>query len=506
MNAQRRPLFLATTSGDELLPPPPEPTWTHEAKDSGSRTGRRNGPATGVNEPGAKPQLVPGVSAGILAAQRSVIGAILADNSVYEIAAEALDVKDFNDEVSAILYGAIVDIIEGKIPGISIADPVAVSLHHSVARRLTLADIQAFAAAGSTEADVIQSHVNLIRNDASERNLGEAVLRAREVLAEDRDVGSKADSINQLMSTAYEDRSLPTCSLGAAAVTALTDMAAAAKDGKPQLGISYGLPELDALTAGLHGGELVIIAARPGVGKTALALAIGISAAAAGRPAVMASMEMKAVELSKRAISVVTDIDGQALRIGALNEDEWERAIAGAEYLLTLPFECIDTPGIKCAALARRARKLRRQGKLDLLMVDYLQIMTPTSNAMSREQQISEISRTLKMIAMELNIPVIALSQLSRASEARADRRPQLTDLRESGSLEQDADVVLFVHREEMGKKGGANSGLAELILGKQRAGPLGDIPVNFDGKTTKFTSRSHVGSHKQAARVRLAH
>lgn len=466
MIPQRRNLFAPPVSSEDPAPIAAEPAWQPDS-----------------------------VSPGMYAAQRAVIGAILQDNSVFEIAAEALVPADFSDDISALVYGAVADIVEGKIPGVNIADPVAVSLHHAVVGKLTLAELQAFSDAVSLTPEQVESYVSLVRNDAAERNLGQAWREAGKVLKEATDASSKAESINQLLSNSYEDRSLSITTLGAAAISALNQTAQAAKEGKPQLGISYGLPELDAITAGMHDGELIIIAARPGVGKTALALGIGIYAAAAGAQVVMASMEMKAIELSKRAISFVSDVDSQAIRIGALTEEQWEQAITGTEYIDTLPFEVIDTPGVTVAALARRCRKLKRQGKLRLLIVDYLQIMSASNSRLNREQQISEISRGLKKLAMELSIPVIALAQLNRGLENRLDRRPQLSDLRESGSLEQDADVVLFVHREEMGKKGAASSGPAEIIVGKQRAGPLGDIPVHYEGKTTKFSSREQAAN-----------
>ena len=420
----------------------------------------------------------------IVMAERAVVGAILKDNSLFDVVIDIARAEDFSEPATRAAFAAITTIIEGGVDGITVADSISLACLPSVCQLAPLETLQGWCLIGDVSADAVASHARAVCNAAAERSLGSAVSEAQVIFQRgDATLEEKASSIQQKLTLATDVRSLPIKGLGVAAVEALAELADRASRGETGIGIPSGFADLDALTAGFHGGQLIIIAARPGIGKTAFALTVGLATAAAGYPTLMASMEMKARELSKRAMANVSEVDSHALRVGALSESDWEAAVNAAEYLKTLPFEIVDLPSVNLTALTTVARRLHREGRLKLLIIDYLQIMetTRTKNG-NREQEVAALSRGLKKLAMQLDIPVIALSQLSRAVETRISRRPQMSDLRESGALEQDADVIMFIHRED--EEG-------EVIVEKQREGPTGVVPVGYAKKNTRFYSKS---------------
>jgi len=257
-------------------------------------------------------------------------------------------------------------------------------------------------------------------------------------------------------------------------------------------GIACGFPQFDELTAGLQPSELVILAARPSMGKTALALNICSHAALhLHRTVGIFSLEMSHQQLFLRLLCSEGQIDAHRLRTGRVSRDQWQSVIKIYGSLAEAPIFIDDTAGIGILEMRAKARRLKREHGLDLLVVDYLQLMRGRGSYDSRQQEISDISRSLKELAKELQIPVLALSQLSRAPEQRSgDHRPQLSDLRESGAIEQDADVVMFLFREELYKRDDPTiEGKAELIIGKQRNGPVGTVHLNFIRKFTRFVN-----------------
>jgi replicative DNA helicase len=315
----------------------------------------------------------------------------------------------------------------------------------------------------------------------------------------------------------------------AQALTTAVDMAAHAyqRDGKLS-GLATGLDDLDRMMGGLQPSDLIILAGRPGMGKSALATNIGYNIAKAWRGEVKPdghqitvnggivgffSLEMSAEQLATRIISEQTTIPSNHIRRGNITEADFERIKDYSVELQHLPFFVDETGGLSVAQLAARARRLKRQRGLDLLVIDYLQLLSGSTKRSSenRVQEITEITTKLKALAKELNIPILALSQLSRQVESRDDKRPQLSDLRESGSIEQDADVVLFVFREEYYHKmrkplesnrekfaewmaeGDKVDGKAEVIIGKQRHGPTGTVELQFEGAVTRFSSLARV-------------
>jgi replicative DNA helicase len=258
------------------------------------------------------------------------------------------------------------------------------------------------------------------------------------------------------------------------------------------IGTPTGFRTLDVSLGGLQSSDLIIVAARPGMGKTAFALNIAAHAASEHQMNVgVFSLEMSRQQLGFRLLSLFTRIDQQRLRMGWVHDDEWERIIEQTQRLSESPIWIDDTPGLSVTTLRSKARRLHAQHSLGLLIVDYLQLMHATIDGkrpQNREQEVTEISRGLKSLAKELNVPVLALAQLSRAVEGRASKTPQLSDLRESGSQEQDADVVMFICREEMyNPENSEAKGTADIIIAKQRNGPVGTIRLGFEASQTRF-------------------
>ena len=263
-------------------------------------------------------------------------------------------------------------------------------------------------------------------------------------------------------------------------------------------GVPTGFYDFDRMTSGLQPGDLVVLAARPSMGKTALAINIAEHVALnEGLPVAVFSMEMGASQLAIRIVGSIGRIDQSRLRTGKLNPDEWPRLTESIEKLRTVSLHIDETPGLTPSELRANARRLARQcGKLGLIVVDYLQLMSgSTSEGENRATEIGEISRGLKMLAKELQCPVIALSQLNRSVEQRTDKRPMMSDLRESGAIEQDADVIMFIYRDDYYNKESKEPGVAEVIIGKQRNGPTGTVKLAFLKPITKFESLASGGS-----------
>jgi replicative DNA helicase len=254
-------------------------------------------------------------------------------------------------------------------------------------------------------------------------------------------------------------------------------------------GVPTGFADLDKMTSGLQEGDLIIVAGRPSMGKTAFSINIGEHVAMdTGLPVLVFSMEMGGSQLAMRMLGSVGRLDQNRLRTGRLNDEDWPRLTHAIQKLNETQIYIDETPALTPVELRARARRQARQcGKLGLIIVDYLQLMSSNSHGENRATEISEISRNLKGLAKELNCPVIALSQLNRSLEQRPNKRPIMSDLRESGAIEQDADLILFIYRDEVYNPDSADIGTAEIIVGKQRNGPIGHCRLTFIGQFTKF-------------------
>jgi len=264
-------------------------------------------------------------------------------------------------------------------------------------------------------------------------------------------------------------------------------------------GIATGFTDLDRMTSGLQEGDLIVIAGRPSMGKTSLALNIAEHIALVLKmPVAIFSMEMGATQLAMRLMGSVGRLDQQKIRTGRLTNDDWERLSGALGKLNDAPIHIDETPAMNALEVRARSRRLARQygGKLGAIVVDYLQLMQAVSDGENRATEISEISRSMKALAKELKVPVLALSQLNRSLEQRPNKRPVMSDLRESGAIEQDADVILFIYRDEVYNPDTQEKGVAEIIIGKQRNGPIGMVRLAFLGENTRFENLASAGTY----------
>jgi len=263
-------------------------------------------------------------------------------------------------------------------------------------------------------------------------------------------------------------------------------------------GIPTGFDDLDKMTAGMQRGDLIIVAGRPSMGKTAFSMNLAQNASIrSDDTAVVAvfSLEMSTQQIAMRMLACEARVDMQHLRTGRFSAEDWRKLAAASGALAESAIFVDDTPAISVLELRSKCRRLKREAKgLDLVLIDYVQLMSGRSDSDNRAQELSEITRSLKGLAKELNVPVIALSQLNRSLEQRADKRPMMSDLRESGAIEQDADVIMFIYRDEVYNKKPDNEGLAEIIVAKQRNGPIGDVKLTFVNKYTRFENHASTG------------
>lgn len=270
------------------------------------------------------------------------------------------------------------------------------------------------------------------------------------------------------------------------------------RDGSDVTGMPTGYTDLDQKTSGMQPGDMIIVAGRPSMGKTAFALNIAEHVAVEmGQPVAIFSMEMPGTQLAVRFLSSIGRLDQHRVRTGRLNDDEWQRLTEALGKLHEAPIHIDETPALNSTELRARARRLFRQyGKLGLIVIDYLQLMSAVRDTENRATELSEISRSVKALAKELNVPILALSQLSRNVEQRPNKRPVMSDLRESGAIEQDADLIQFIYRDEVYNADSPDKGTAEIIIAKQRNGPIGAVRLTFLGEYTKFENFAAPGSY----------
>jgi replicative DNA helicase len=466
-------------------------------------------------------------------AEQALIGAILVNNEAFYRVSDFLEASHFYEPIHQRIY----DLASQLIRAGKIASPVTLKTFLPTDFDLGGLNASQYLARLAAEATTVINAADYGRtiNDLSiRRNLiriGEGMVN----VAFDAPVDfAPREQIEDVERHLYELAETGRYGAGfqrfAQALTTAVDMAARAyqRDGKLS-GLATGLKDLDAKMGGLQPSDLIIVAGRPGMGKTALATNIAYNVARAwedetrtdghmqtinGGIVGFFSLEMSAEQLATRIISERTGISSSTIRRGGIGEKEFEQIKDVSIELQNLPFYVDETGGLSVAQLAARARRLKRQRGLDLLVVDYIQLLQGSSRRANenRVQEVTEITTSLKALAKELNIPIVALSQLSRQVESRDDKRPQLSDLRESGSIEQDADVVLFVFREEYylsnkePRPGGedhlkwqtdmaAVHGKAELIIGKQRHGPTGTVQLQFEAAVTRFNDLAHDAS-----------
>jgi replicative DNA helicase len=458
-------------------------------------------------------------------AEQALLGAVLVNNDAFDRVSDFLKPEDFSDELHRRIYDVAAQLIRaGKL-----ATPITLKtfLGEHELGGVTMAQYLARLAAEATTIINAADYGRMIHNLAVRRNLiviGEDIVNGAydaPIAASPREQIEEAE--RKLYSIAEAGRYDGGFQRFSDALAIAVDMAAKAweRDGRLS-GLASGLTDIDKMLGGLQHSDLIIVAGRPGMGKTALATNIGFNVAKAyefeARPdgthatvnggiVGFFSLEMSAEQLATRIISEQAAVPSYKIRRGDISEAEFHRVAQAAREMQTIPFYIDQTGGISIAQLAARARRLKRQRGLDLLVVDYIQLLSASrTRSESRVQELTEITTGLKALAKELNVPILALSQLSRQVEGRDDKRPLLSDLRESGSIEQDADVVMFVFREEYYLKNkqpheGTEEflewqaameqvhGKAEIIIGKQRHGPTGTIELAFDAEVTRFAN-----------------
>jgi len=435
-------------------------------------------------------------------AEQSLLGGLLIDNSALDQVGDTISSKDFYRQDHRLIFIHINDLINSDNP----ADVVTVA--ESLEKNSELASIGGISYLGSLAENMpsvanIRGYAKIIRDNSILRNLitvGSEIVEGA-FLPKGKDAQQLLDEMEAKLFSIAEAQSnrLGYKDFQKVIADVVRNLEERGQNPETVTGISTGFVDLDNLTTGLHGGELVIIAGRPSMGKTALAMNIAESCAVDQNKAVaIFSMEMGSEQIVTRLLGSVAKVDQQKMRTGKMNEDDWAKIADGLGRLNEAPLFIDEGSALNSYELRARARRLDRstEGGLGLIVVDYIQLMSPLGGPQgeNRATEISEISRSLKSLAKELNIPVVALSQLNRNVDSRPDKRPQMSDLRESGAIEQDADVIMFIYRQVVYSKDPADEGIAEIIVAKQRNGPIADIKLTFVGEHTRFENYANPG------------
>ncbi len=427
-----------------------------------------------------------------LDAEKSVLGAILINNHAFNQAAEVIDSGDFFRDAHRRIFEKIVSLTDRNQP----VD--LVTLTDELDRSGELEEVGGPAYISSLTDGVprsanVEYYAKIVKEKSTLRRL---ISSANEVLSRAYDAEDDADlqldeaerSIFQIAEGRMRSGFVPLGQLVDSSYTTLETL-------QEQRGLITGVPsgfhDLDEMTSGFQPADLVIVAARPSMGKTSFVMNIALNAAHHGKSVGVFSLEMSKEQLFLRILTSEARVDAHRFRGGYLGEQDYDRIASALSQLHELKVFIDDTPSAGILEMRAKTRRLKMEHGLDMIIIDYLQLMQGRGRFESRQQELASISRSLKILAKELGVPILALSQLSRASETRTDHRPQLSDLRESGALEQDADVVLFIYREEMygapEERDPESENKAKIIIGKQRNGPIGDVDLAFLKQFTRF-------------------
>jgi replicative DNA helicase len=427
-----------------------------------------------------------------LEAERSVLGGLLLDATAWDAIADRLSEEDFYRHDHRVLFRAIAELVNRDQP----VDLITVThwlKEHGELDEATIVPYVAELARSTPSAANIRAYADIVREKSVLRQL---IAVGTEIAdsafnPQGRDSKTLLDEAEQKVFRIAEQGSRTRQGfrdikqLLASTVERIDELFE--KD-EPITGLPTGYTEFDLMTSGLQPGDLIIVAGRPSMGKTSFALNVAQYAALKKRVAVAVfSMEMPGEQLTMRLLSSLGRIDQQRLRSGRLQEEDWPRLSSAVSMLSEVPIFIDDTAGLTPTEIRARARRLKREHDLQLIVIDYLQLMQVSGTSENRATEISEISRSLKSLAKELNCPIIALSQLNRSLENRPNKRPIMSDLRESGAIEQDADLIVFIYRDEVYNEDTNEKGIAEIIIGKQRNGPVGTVKLTFLGQYTSF-------------------
>ncbi|MCM1065090.1 MAG: replicative DNA helicase [Eubacterium sp.] len=427
-------------------------------------------------------------------AEQSVIGSMIMDKEAIVVASELIAREDFYNSQYGILFETMVELHDNNSP----VDLVTLQ------NKLKEKDVPPEVSSLEFVRDLItavptSANIRYYANIVSEKSTLRKLIRLNEEIANTCYVGKESleyiledteKRVFQLVQKRTTDNFVPVRQI---VMNAMDRIEMAAKNKGNVTGIPTGFIDLDYRTAGFQPSDLILVAARPSMGKTAFELNLAqYMAFKKDLTVAIFSLEMSKEQLVNRMFSQESGVDAQKLRTGQLNDQEWERLIESAGTIGKSKLIIDDTPGISISELRSKCRKYKLEYDLSIIMIDYLQLMSGSGHSESRQQEISEISRSLKALARELNVPVVALSQLSRAVEQRPDHRPMLSDLRESGAIEQDADVVMFLYRDDYYNHDSDRKGIQEVIIAKQRNGPIGTVELAWLPEYTRFANLEH--------------
>ena len=424
-------------------------------------------------------------------AEQSVIGSMIMDQEAIIAASELLTSEDFYNRQYGILFEAMVELNNEGSP----VDLVTLQ------NRLKEKDVPPEVSSLEFVRDLLNAvptsaNIKYYANIVSEKAILRRLIRLNEEIANTCYAGKESleyildDTEKRVFQLVQRRNTEDFVPIDRIVMNAMDKIEAAAKNRGAVTGIPTGFIDLDYRTAGMQPSDLILIAARPSMGKTAFELNLAdYMAFRKNYTVALFSLEMSKEQLVNRLFSQEAGVDAQKLRTGQLDDRDWERLIAGASVIGQSKLIIDDTPGISISELRSKCRKYKLEHNLDIIMIDYLQLMTGSGRSESRQLEIAEISRSLKSLARELNVPVVALSQLSRQVEQRPDHRPMLSDLRDSGAIEQDADVVMFLYRDDYYNHDSDKKGILEVIIAKQRNGPIGTVEMAWLPEYTKFAN-----------------
>ncbi|MBE6096928.1 MAG: replicative DNA helicase [Schwartzia succinivorans] len=426
-------------------------------------------------------------------AEQAVLGAMLIKKEAVIEAMEILRPEDFYRDAHRVVFEAIMAVFQND----SAVDMITVTEQLKKSDLLDkaggVAGVTALANAVPTAANVVY-HAKIVREKAELRELINAGSEITGWAFEDSDdveaVMDKAEK--RILEVTARENSAEFTSMKDIVISVFKQIEERSTNKGGLTGVASGFTDLDRLTSGFQPSDLILVAARPSMGKTAFTLNIASYVAVhLDKPVAFFSLEMSKEQLAQRMLCSEGGIDSQRLRNGDMKDEDWEHVIAAADRLTYAPVFIDDTPGITVMELRSKARRIKAEHGLSMVIIDYLQLMSGkgSKNGDNRQQEISEISRSLKALARELKVPVIALSQLSRSVESRQVKRPMLSDLRESGSLEQDADIVMFLYREDYYDKETEQQNVTEVIVAKHRNGPIDTVRLYFDKEFTRFAN-----------------
>ena len=424
-------------------------------------------------------------------AEQTVIGSMILDNEIIPALDAILSGEDFYNRQYGVVFDAITELFNEGTP----VDPL--TLQNRLVSKNVPPEVSNLEYIGDLVAAVpLSANAKYYADIVSDKALLRRMIHVNESVANDCYAGK--DRVDVILEEAEKKffevlsrkKSLEYVPIQEITLSALAKINEAARSKNPVTGLPTGFKDLDLLLTGLHPSELILVAARPSMGKTALVLNILQNVVLEqDQCAVMFSLEMSNEMIMNRLLSQESHVDAQRIRSGELSDADWDQLLESAEKIGRSKLIIDDTPGISVAEMRSKCRKIKLEKDLKLIVIDYLQLMSASGRrSENRQQEITEISRGLKALAREMNVPVIALSQLSRAPDTRADHRPMLSDLRESGSIEQDADVVMFIYRDEYyNKEESKSKGVTELIVAKQRNGPIDKVELVWLPQYTKF-------------------